>query len=154
MTEEIVMTFMERDLTYIDLGIPGLVNSCGELLEQFAVEAISPLSTKLDKLQYPCPTHPRQYHRKFIAGKGRCMRPVAFRKRSQKGSDFDLRRCRGNPSKRKKYIIFSEAKQQDAGTGLGLALAMQLAASMDTDLELLNSNDKGSTFCLSLQQNP
>ena len=127
MTEEIVMTFMERDLTYIDLGIPDIVHSCAELLEQFAVEAISPLSTKLDKLQYPCPTHPGQYHRKFIAGKGRCMRSVAFRKRSQKGSDFDLRRCRGNPSKRKKYLIFSQAKQQDArhrfGTGTGHAIS-------------------------------
>ena len=127
MTEEIVMTFMERDLTYIDLGIPGLVHSCAELLEQFAVEAISPLSTKLDKLQYPCPTHPRQYHRKFIAGKGRCMRPVAFRKRSQRDSDFDLRRWRGNPSKRKKYLIFSQAKQQEAwhgfGTGTGHAIS-------------------------------
>ena len=148
------MTFMERDLTYIDLGIPDIVHSCAELLEQFAVEAISPLSTKLDKLQYPCPTHPGQYHRKFIAGKGRCMRSVAFRKRSQKGSDFDLRRCRGNPYKRKKYLIFSKRSNKMHGTGLGLALAMQLAASMDTDLELLNSNDKGSTFCLSLEQNP
>ena len=41
MTEELEVTFMERDLTFLDLGMPDLVHNRGELLEQFALEAIS-----------------------------------------------------------------------------------------------------------------
>ena len=41
MTEELEVTFMERDLTFLDLGMPDLVHNREELLEQFALEAIS-----------------------------------------------------------------------------------------------------------------
>ena len=60
----------------------------------------------------------------------------------------------GIPPSERNTLFSPRRSNKMHGTGLGLALAMQLAASMDTDLELLNSNDKGSTFCLSLEQNP
>ena len=56
-----------------------------------------------------------------------------------------------SPRIKRKALFSPQRSEKKQGTGLGLALAMQLAESMDATLELLHSDKKGSTFCLSFR---
>ena len=58
----------------------------------------------------------------------------------------------GIPESEKPFLFDPSKSTKKGGTGLGLALSRQLALSMDADLNLIKSDDTGSTFCISFEK--
>ena len=84
------------------------------------------------------------------AKKGACVR-IHSEKKREKIRILVSDDAGGIPPNQRKALFSPQRSEKKQGTGLGLALAMQLAESMDATLELLHSDKKGSTFCLSFR---
>ena len=119
--------------------------------EEVVIEESSSLSTKLDNLQSSLVL---PILVSILENSLQAKEDASVRLRSEK----DHQKVRilisddagGIPPSERNTLFSPKRSNKKHGTGLGLALAMQLAESMEATLELLNSDEKGSTFCLSM----
>lgn len=119
--------------------------------EEVVIEESSSLSTKLDNLQSSLvlPILVSILENSLQAKKDASVR-LRSEKDHQKVRILISDDAGGIPPRERNTLFSPKRSNKKHGTGLGLALAMQLAESMEATLELLSSDEKGSTFCLSL----
>ena len=133
-----------------EVAIKRLRNASGK--KEIKIEETPTLSTKLDNLQSSLvlPILISLMENALQAKKGARVR-IHSEKKREKIRILVSDDAGGIPPNKRKALFSPQRSEKKQGTGLGLALAMQLAESMDATLELLHSDKKGSTFCLSFR---